>query len=68
MPLYGQDMRKACQKAESEHKTSLDEAKDAEKRILENRRSIQKEIAGLESEIKSLNKDITSTQNTFNKL
>ena len=68
MPLYGQDMRKACQKAESEHKTSLDEAKDAEKRILENRRSIQKEIAGLESEIKSLNKDITFMQNTFNKL
>ena len=68
IPVYGQDMRKACQKAESDHKTSLYEAKDAEKRILENRRSIKREITSLESEIKSLNKDITSMQNEFNKL
>jgi biopolymer transport protein ExbB len=68
MPVYGQDMRKACRKAESDHKASLSEAKNTEKRILENRRSINREIASLESEIKSLNKDITSMQNEFNKL
>lgn len=62
IPLYGRDMREACQKAESEYKTSLSEAEAAEKRILENRASLEEEISSIKSEIRLLNSDIKSMQ------
>ncbi|MCD6153624.1 MAG: hypothetical protein J7J07_06905 [Syntrophobacterales bacterium] len=68
IPAYGRDMRKACRKAEMDHKASLSEAKASEKRIFKDRESLKGEILRLESEKKSLNKDITSMQNEFNKL
>jgi biopolymer transport protein ExbB len=67
-PAYGQDMRKAFRKAETDYKASISEAKASEKQILEDRSSLKEEIARLKSEIRSLNRDIASMQERFNEL
>lgn len=68
VPLYGQDMREASKKAESEYGAALSEIKAVEERILKDRFSLEEEIARIESEVDLLNSDIESMQRKFNRL
>jgi biopolymer transport protein ExbB len=60
---YGQDMRAASQKAKADHKAALAEAKASEERILNDRASLEKEIALFRGQVKRLKIDITSMEN-----
>lgn len=63
IPAYGHDMRAASVKAKAEYEAALDEAKASEERILNDRTSLEKEIAFLRRQVKRLKIDIRSMEN-----
>ncbi|OEU84408.1 MAG: biopolymer transporter ExbB [Desulfobacterales bacterium S5133MH4] len=67
-PANGQDMRAASKKAKVDCEEALAEALRSEQRILEDRASLEKEIALMESHIEKLKSDIEFMQDEFNSL
>ena len=67
-PANGQDMRAVSKKATADTEAALDEARAGEQRILEDRISLEKEIARMDSAIKQLNSDIEFIQDELNRL
>ncbi|MDY6861452.1 MAG: MotA/TolQ/ExbB proton channel family protein [Thermodesulfobacteriota bacterium] len=68
VPFYGEDMRSASKKARLDYEKSIAESKASKKHILTDQKSLEKEIAFLESEVKTLNNDINSMQKQFKRL
>lgn len=59
VPAVADDMRAAARKARADHEAAQQRAKDSEKRILEDRTSLEQATARLEGEVQRLGTDIT---------
>jgi biopolymer transport protein ExbB len=64
-PGWGQDMRAAVQRAEKDRKAAEEAAREAEQRILRDRKALLEEVNRLESLEKRLEADITRLQGSI---
>jgi biopolymer transport protein ExbB len=66
--VYAEDMRAASRKAKAEYEAALAEARESERRILEDREALDREVGKIEGQVKKLNSDIESINNELNAL
>lgn len=66
--VQSQDIRAASQKAEADRKAAVEAAREAEARILEDRKALLAEVNRLETRQRELGGDLSGLQNRFDEL